>query len=160
MTHDEILADWKAKSPREQNALVAEKVFAVRFWLEQRGQYRMAVTSRKDGSEPWKDTKDGTDERYTPVSGAKATEAGFFGTGVKDYVGTYEGMGLVIAEMRKKGWSLVMEIGTAGIDMEREASATWVRWREGSQESGGPCEADAAPEAVALAALKAVETEK
>ena len=73
------------------NCKLAETL-GYRFWLEKRGDYELAVTAKPGAREPWKRSRNGTDERYTPCSAVEAMQAGFYGVGVPDFFDSREAM--------------------------------------------------------------------
>lgn len=152
-------ANWAKMTPRERDAMVAEALFGVRFWLEQRGEYKLAVTSLRDGREPWASTRNGTNERYTEVSGAEAVAAGFFGEGPKKYASTWPGFGLVVERMRELGWywtasSCTLPQGCYNARFFRydKTRASWI--------DGRVYIPDDPKQATALAAIRALENSK
>ena len=73
------------------NCQLAETL-GYRFWLEKRGDYELAVVAKPGDREPWKRSRNGTDERYTPCSAVEAIETGFYGVGVPDFCDSREAM--------------------------------------------------------------------
>ena len=51
-----VRSQWDKLTASERDALVAEKVIQERWWLEIRGEYRLAVPL-VNGMEPWKSHK-------------------------------------------------------------------------------------------------------
>jgi len=69
---------YENMTDRELDALVAEKIFKKRYWLERRGrdgnQYELAVGTRPDGREPWCGSRD-SDSRISNYREVSAQEA-------------------------------------------------------------------------------------
>lgn len=147
--------DWTKLTDRERDAMVAE-AFGVRFWLEQRGEYRLAVTSLRDGREPWKQSQNGTNERYTQVTGAEAVAAGFFGKGPDEYTTTWPGFGLVVEAMRAKGWVLTLKSDIHMLGWQ----AVWEQISSHQGRNRHEAYATSAPAATTLAAIRAIQGEQ
>lgn len=60
---------------RALDAMMAEKVMGIRFWLEKRGEYELAVWTK--GGVPWHQNSD--KPRYREVDADLAFTTGFFG---------------------------------------------------------------------------------
>jgi hypothetical protein len=88
---------------RELDARVAE-MMGYRFWLEQRGNYRLAVKQRPGDREPWTRYRDRTAEHYQECSAAVAATTGFFGEGMPAFSSDPTACEMVKKECRLRGW--------------------------------------------------------
>lgn len=80
-----------------------------RFWLEKRGEYRMAVIQRPGASDPWRTHRDSDRERprYEEVSAATAIRAGFYGEGAPKF-----------SKDIGASWSIVVSLGLSLVQSE------------------------------------------
>lgn len=58
------------------------KALGYRFWLEQRGEYRLAVLQAPGDREPWRSSRTGSPDRYAEAHSFAEIQCGFFGVGV------------------------------------------------------------------------------
>ena len=91
MTIDECLASTRGKPMKdmsnEQIDAAVAQALGYRAYLNQRGDYRLAVVQAPGAREPWKSSRNSETEkpRYTEVTCAEAQKAGFFGNGFPAY---------------------------------------------------------------------------
>ena len=110
----------------------------------------------------YKISEDGT-EVYQPDHGTTSNFADrevaemYMRAVVPSYSTTYEGMGLVIEEMRKRGWDVALHLPSVDCGHKPYVLLTGPEKRHDAL--SGPYEADTAPLAVAKAALAALEAE-
>jgi hypothetical protein len=83
MSAETSVRAWGDLSARERDALIAEHVMGYRFWLEQRGEYTLAVCVPAGAREPWMGSRDWAlrADRYVETTAADAVAKGFFGDG-------------------------------------------------------------------------------
>jgi hypothetical protein len=83
LTPESILS---MEAGREMDALVAERVLGMRFWIERRGKDRQAVA---DFREPWMshrhDVREREKVRFTETDWRTAARTGFWGTGPQPF---------------------------------------------------------------------------
>lgn len=97
---------WGDLSARERDALVAEHVMGYRFWLEQRGEYTLAVCVPAGAREPWMGSRDWALRagRYVETTAADAVARGFFGDGPPRFTTDIAAAFRVVDRMRGIGW--------------------------------------------------------
>jgi len=145
---------------RELDAALDERVFKAEFWLEQRGEYRLAVRCEA-GRTPVDGRQDKDMSRYEKCDALTALRTGFFGQGSPAYSTDWRAAGEVWEKMRERG----VHVGVApfGVDGKweafekmdhRNAAGEWV---SSSGRECVRCIGDTGPHAIALAALAACE---
>jgi hypothetical protein len=141
---------WADLSPRERDALVGERVMGKRYWLQQRGEFRLAVWSDAEW-EPGKRHRAPANEaeRHTATDALTAARTGFYGEHPRyttDIAAAWE----VVEKMRETDDNMIPCI----------AWSVFGYWIAGFVFGGiADAKAATAPEAIAIAALRACGVE-
>lgn len=160
---------------REIDALIAKKVMELRFWIETRGEYSLAVWIASDKPEPWKKSRTPDPERYTVTDARTAFARGFFGTEPPRYSSDIAAAFLVVEKMHEQVyanssaegfpkphvWPHANYLTLSCLSGSNDYAAAFTcvgenpEWHETPELYNGS-RADSAPLAICLAALKAL----